>query len=223
MSSPSVKPRRPYDNSGRAEQARRTRGRIIEAAGELFVSRGPAAVTMQEIAAAARVSAETVYKTFGSKAKLIKDVYDVTMAGDDEPIPISERPGIKAIAAARSPVDKAARYAAVCRELSERAGRLTAALLAAARSGDADLADFQATVNRERLIGAAAFVRDVASTGGLRADTSEEHVRDVVWTLNSPAVYELLVIERGWSLDEYESWLAAALGAAVAAGPHVNH
>jgi len=39
-----------------------------------------------------RVSPETIYKTFGSKTALIKDVYDVSLAGDDNPRALADRP-----------------------------------------------------------------------------------------------------------------------------------
>jgi len=33
----------------------------------------------------------------------------------------------------------------------------------------------------------------------------------ILWTINSDDTYQRLVVERGWSLDEYEGWLAACL------------
>lgn len=209
--------RRVYDNSRRAEQARLTRRRVLEVAGQLLVERGPAAVTMREVATAAGVSVETVYKTFRTKAALIKDVYDVTIAGDDEPVPMIDRPEHRAVFAASGPHDKLARYAFAARRIGERVGPLLARLLAGARGGDPDLVQFRETVNRERMIGAGAIVGHLADTGGLRADVDPDRARDLVWTLISPEVYELLVIDRGWSHDEYERWLGGALTDALAA------
>lgn len=209
--------RRAYDNTGRTEQARLTRRRVREAALDLLVERGPAAVTMRDVAAHAGVSAETVYKTFQTKAKLIKDVYDVALAGDDDPIPMIDRPEIQAVFAASGPRDKLARYAAAARGISERVGPLLARLLAGARSGDPDLAQFRETTNQERMMGAGAIVHHLAETGGLRVDIHPDRARDTVWTLISPEVYELLVGDRGWSPDEYEQWLAQTLADAIAA------
>ena len=210
-------PRRAYDNTHRAEQARLTRRRVLDAARELLVERGPAAVTMRDVATHAGVSAETVYKTFRTKATLIKDVYDVTLAGDDEPIPMIDRPEIQAVFAANSPWDKLARYAFAARRVGERVGPLLAKLLAAASGGDPDLAQFRETINSERLVGADALVHHLAAAGDLRADLNPDRARDIVWTLISPEVYELVVGDRGWSPDEYEQWLAQALTAALAA------
>ena len=209
--------RRAYDNTRRAEQARLTRRSVLDAARELLVERGPAAVTMRDVAMHAGVSAETVYKTFRTKAALIKDVYDVTLVGDDEPIPMIDRPEIQAVLAAAGPRDKLARYAFAARRVGERVGPLLAKLLAGARGGDPDLSEFRESTNQERMIGAGSVVQHLAATGGLRADVDPDRARDIVWTLISPEVYELLVGDRGWSPDEYEQWLAQALIDALAA------
>jgi AcrR family transcriptional regulator len=205
--------RRVYDNTRRAEQARLTRRRVLDAARELLVERGPAAVTMRDVATHAGVSVETVYKTFGTKAALIKDVYDVTLAGDDEPIPMIDRPEIQAVFTASGPRDKLARYAFAARRIGERVGPLLAKL----HGGDPDLTRFRDTINQERMIGAGGMVGHLAATGGLRADVDPGRATDIVWTLISPEVYELLVGDRGWTPDQYEQWLAQALIDALAA------
>jgi AcrR family transcriptional regulator len=211
--------RRAYDNTRRAEQARLTRRRVLDAARDLLTERGPTAITLRDVAAHAGVSAETVKKAFGTKTALIKTVYDVTLAGDDEPIPIIDRPEIQAVFAATNPRDKIARYAAAARQISERVGPMHAKLLAAARGGDPELTQFRTTINGERLSGAEVIVSQLVATGGLRTDLDPDHARDIVWTLIAPEVYELLVIDRGWSPDNYEQWLAQALTDALAGPP----
>jgi AcrR family transcriptional regulator len=209
--------RRVYDNTRRAEQARLTRRHVLDAARELLVEHGPTAVTMRDVATRAGVSVETVYKTFRTKAALIKDVYDVTLAGDDEPIPMIDRPEHQAVFAASNPRDKLARYAVAARRIGERVGPLLAKLLAGARGGDPDLLQFHETINQERMAGARSIVHHLAATGGLRIDLDPDRATDIVWTLISPEVYELLVVDRGWSPDEYEQWLAQTLTDALTA------
>src|SRR5258705_3041801 len=142
-------PRRSYDNTRRAEQSRLTSRRVLDAARELLVARGPAAVTMRDMATHAGVSAETVYKTFRTKAALIKDVYDVTLAGDEEPVPMIDRPEIQAVFGADSPRDKLARDAFAARRVGERVGPLLAKLLAAASGGDPGLAQVRETIHTQ--------------------------------------------------------------------------
>src|SRR5690348_2308215 len=110
---------RVYDNTRRAEQARLTRRGVLDAARDLLVERGPAAVTMRDVATRAGVSVETVKKTFRTRGALIKDVYDVTLAGDDDPVPMIDRPEHRAVLTASDPREKLARYAHVARRISE--------------------------------------------------------------------------------------------------------
>lgn len=205
----------PYDNANRAAAARSTRSRVLAAAHESFLTHGYAGTTIKAVAAAAGVSQETVYKRFGNKATLLKDVYDVAMAGDEEPVPIAARPEAIAVREASTPDAAVEAYAALARWLTTRAGDLMRIALTA-RGGDPDLEAFTATVDAERLAGSTAAVRHWAERGWLRMDVDK--ARDVVWTVNSPAVWVLLT-SRGWSADEYQEWMADSLRALVFTGP----
>ncbi|SNQ45541.1 putative TetR-family transcriptional regulator [Frankia canadensis] len=210
--------RRGYDNRGRAEQARRTRARIVDATRDQLLAQGYRATTMAGVARAAGVSTETVYKAFGTKSALVKATYDVALVGDDEPVPLAARPQMRALLADPDPASKLRRYAAVARTLADRIGPLSSVLLAGARGGgDPDLEALAATIDEERLRGATALVTHLAATGGLRAGLDADQARDTVWTLISPDVHRLLVADRGWSPDDYERWLADTLVAALIA------
>jgi hypothetical protein len=101
-----------------------------------------------------------------------------------------------------------------------RAGRpLTGVLLAAARAGEPDLQEFAATIDRERLAGASALAGHLAESGALAPGLSVERARDLIWLHTAPDTYRLLVLERGWPLDEFERWSAASLAAALLPGP----
>src|SRR5690348_14163995 len=75
----------------KGERSRETRRRILRAAHDLFVVQGYGATTLQEIADRAGVAVQTIYFVFGNKPSLLKELVDVTIAGDDEPIPTLER------------------------------------------------------------------------------------------------------------------------------------
>lgn len=211
-----VKHRRSYDNRGRTEQARLTRQRILAAAHELLLDHGYRATTMADIGRASGVSVETVYKAFKTKATLVKAAYDQALVGDDEPVPLVDRPEYQAFIAEPDPAAKLRRYAAIARGISERIGPLMAVLAAGARSGgDPDLEALAATTDRERLIGATHLAAHLEATGALRPGLDPDRARDTVWMLNSPDVYRLLVLDRGWSHDDYEHWLADTLTTAL--------
>ena len=85
------KPIRSYRSSRREAGARRTRRRILEAAGSAFVVGGYAGATIRAIAAEAGVSVPTVELLFGTKTRLLKAAIDVAIAGDDEAVPVLDR------------------------------------------------------------------------------------------------------------------------------------
>jgi AcrR family transcriptional regulator len=209
--------RRAYDNTRRTEQAAANRRRVLAATHRVLIERGYAATTVNAIAAEAKVSREMIYKAFGSKLALVTRLYDVRLIGDDEERPLVERPEWAAMMAEPSAGTLLLRYAAIVRDLYERLGPLLGVLLLAARSGEPDLTAFGADTDRQRLAGAGRVVDAVVERGGLRGGLDRERAIDVVWTLNSPDVYQLLRGGRGWSHDEYEDWLGRSLVDALAA------
>ncbi len=94
-----VNPQRSYDNTRRAAQARRTRREVLDAAHRLLLDQGYAGTTISAVARRAGVSVETIYKAFGTKGALVKEVYDVTLVGGDEPVPLRSRPEFQAMVA----------------------------------------------------------------------------------------------------------------------------
>ncbi len=208
---------RPYSSPLRAEQARQTQRRILDAALRLFLEQGYTATTMSAVAAAAGVSVQTVYKAFGTKPALVKRLYDVTLAGDDEPVPLADRPEVKALYAEPDPRRYLMGYAHLGRLLIERLGPLLRVLSAGARSGDPDLRAFVDTINGERLVGTGMGARHLAELGALRDGLSVERARDAIWTLNSVEVWSLLTEQRGWSAQAYEEWVGRAMADAVLA------
>ena len=207
-------PRR-YTTTLRAEQTALTRRRILDAAGRLFVGHGFAGTTVQAVAHAAGVSVQTVYNVVGGKAVLLKAVYDVTLAGDDEPVPMSERPESRAVLAAPTGRECLARYATMGRILGERLSPLVTVVLAQAGSGDADLAAFVATVEGERAVGTRGVATHVAERFGLRAGLDVDAAADVLWALTSPDLSDRLVVRRGWGWDRFERWLGTAMADAL--------
>jgi AcrR family transcriptional regulator len=205
---------RSYSSPLRAEQARLTQRRILDAARELFLEQGYAATTMNAIAARAGVSAQTVYKAFGTKPALVKRLHDVTLAGDDEPIAMIDRPEMRALHEQTDPAEFLRAYARLGRSLMDRLGPLLRVLHAGAQSGDEDLRRYVETVDGERLVGARVAARKLVELGGIDP-ADEDRARDSIWTLNSVQVWSLLIEQRGWSADEYARWVGDAMVAAT--------
>jgi len=211
-----VKPARRYDASRRQEQAAENRRRVLAAAERLLRAQGYADTSMPEIAQAAGVSVQLVYKAFANKATLLKAVFDVSVAGDDDPTPMAER---DVIAAIRAEPDAARKITMYVRHLADGADRHMPLQLLARDAAHADraTADVWEGMREETLTAMTYFAQDLAATGRLRASLTVDEVRDVLWTYHSPECYELLVLERGWRVDRYREFVTRAMITAVLA------
>jgi AcrR family transcriptional regulator len=211
MSQPVKIPRR-YDVTSRQEQARASRRRVLATATQMFIERGYADTTVPSVARAAGVSAQNVYKAFGNKPALLKAVFDVAMAGDDEPPTMMQREALTRIREEPDPREKLRRYG---RFVADTAPRHTPIqlLARAAANTDPDAAAVWNQLCAERLHGMTMFARGLAEH--LRDDVTVDDARDLLWTHNSPELYDLLVNARGWSPHKFGQWLSASLIAAL--------
>jgi AcrR family transcriptional regulator len=210
--SPPVNTRRRYDSSGRRERARQARDQIIVIAEDLFLTRGYATTTVAVIAAQARVSVETIYKSFGGKPGLVRAIVDKGLTGAG-PVPAEQRsdhirdtePDSRQILTA---------WGAFVTEIAPR----TAPILALARdaaAGDPELAALLHEVSAARLERMTVNARALSQAGHLRPGITLAQAADIMWTYSSPELYELLVLSRGWSVEHYGHFVAQALIAAL--------
>ena len=210
--------KRSYDASGRREQARARRLAVVQAARELFERDGFRPTTIAAIAAHAGVSPETIYKGFGTKAALAKAVFDLVIAGDDEPVPMSARPAVHAI---RQEPDVRRKIAMFTAGLAQRQARSAGVqiLIRDGRHADESLAPVWANLNDEGLAGMTMLGRHLLGTGQLRAGIDLEEVRDVLWNYLAIDHYERFVLTQGWPPERYAQWLAHAIISALCTGP----
>lgn len=209
-----VKRTRSYDSTARRERARETRRRVVTAAGELLAERGFVATTVVDVARRAGVSAESIYKSFGTKTALVKAVFDVVIGGDDEPITMADRPEIRRIVAESDLRRKLRLYATNAAVVAERSVRVQL-MLRNGSSADPRIDELWQTIQDERLAGATGFARHLVESGGLRDRLGVDQVRDVVWVSISVEVFDLFVLQRGWSTNDYADWLERTLIAFV--------
>ena len=203
-----------YASEVRDEQARRTRRAVVTAAREMFLAQGYAATTIDAIAQGAHVSRRTVFNSVGGKAVLLKLAYEWAIVGDDEPVALAERPAVKAIQAEPDPRKALALWAQMVVEVAARVAPISEVLTAAA-DADPAAAQLLADAGRDRMSGAAAFVRYLASLNGLAADVTQQHAADLCWALIDGHLYRRLVTQRGWTAAELTQWLASSLAATL--------
>ncbi len=213
-----VKPRRRYDATQRRAQSRAARRIVLATAGQLFAERGYQRTSMKDIAAGAGVSVETVYGYFGTKAGLLKELLDVTVAGDDAPVPVPERAPIQAVRAAPDGRAKLALYAAFLATVQARLVPLFLVIRGAA-GADQDAADLWAGLGAQRLAGMTMLAEHLAESGVLASGRTVAQTRDELWALGAVEVYDLLVGQRGWSPERYRDWLVDVWAGRLLAGP----
>ena len=186
---------RAYDASGRQERARVQHEKTLEHARALFLRGGYTGTTVEAIARAAGVSAATVYKSYGGKAGLVRELCDRALEGRG-PIPAEARSN-----ALRSTGDARAvivGWGALVTEVSPRISPLLL-LLRTAGDTDEDAAALYEELDGARLRRMAENARFLLDGGHLRKGVTLAAARDVLWLCSSPELYELLVVRRGWS------------------------
>jgi AcrR family transcriptional regulator len=209
-----TKVKRPYDASRRREQARARRLAVVLAAGELFERDGFRPTTIAAVAAHASVSPESVYKGFGTKAALAKAVFDLVIVGDDEPVPVAERPAAQAVRDEPDARRKIVMFVAGLAQRQARSARVQI-LIRDGRHVDDSLGPIWAKLNDEGLAGMTVLGRHLLQTGQLRDGIDLGEVRDVLWNYLAIDTYERLVLTQGWPLERYSHWLAHAITSAI--------
>jgi AcrR family transcriptional regulator len=211
---PVTEVKRSYDASRRREQARERRLAVVLAARELFGRDGFRLTTIAAIAKHAGVSAESVYKGFGTKATLAKAVFDLELAGDDEPVPVAARPAMQAIHEEPDVRRKFAMFAAGLAQRQAASARVQI-LIRDGRHVDDSLAPVWDKLTDEGLTGMTVLGRHLLETGQLRDGLGLDEVRDVLWNYLAIDAYERLVLTQGWPIERYSAWLAHALTSAL--------
>lgn len=210
--------KRKYDASSRRTQASARRHAVVLAAQALFERDGFRSTTIATVAERAGVSAESIYKGFGTKAALAKAVFDFVIAGDDAPVPIAQRAETDAIRAEPDAARKIVLYTRGFAARQHRSARVQI-LIRDGRHTDATLGAVWEALLAERLTGMTMLGQHLVQSGQLSDRIELVEVRDVLWTYTAVELYELLVLNRGWSVDRYAEWLAQALIGALIQPP----
>jgi len=202
-----VKSSRRYDSPRRREQAAATRRDILTAAQPLFERDGYAATTMMAIAAAAGVATKTVYVAFESKAGVLRTLWHLLLRGDQDDAPVAGREWYLEVLEEPDAVRKLQLNARNARAVKERAAALMEVIRNAAPT-EPDLAALWERIQSEFHDNQRAIVAGLHDAAGLRPGLDVEQAADILWTLNHPDVWQLLVGRRGWSPAQWEAWFA---------------
>ncbi|MEV4378711.1 TetR/AcrR family transcriptional regulator [Streptosporangium sp. NPDC049644] len=187
-----------------------TRSRIVNAAQGLFVVRGYAGTTFQQIADAAGVSVQTVYFHYGTKSQLLKHVVDVASVGDDDPVPLLKRPWFAALQAAQDPMAVVRGWVHQSGVILDRVA-LVLAVVRDAAAGDPDMAAQWAANSEQRHTAHGEVVAILARLRALRPGLTEGQATDITVGLLSPDLFLVMTRECGWSTARWQDWSADQL------------
>jgi AcrR family transcriptional regulator len=207
-----VKGRRSYDASLRREQAHRNHDRIIEMAQQRFLRDGYGPTTIAAIAEDARVSVDTIYKSFGGKPGLIRAMGARALQGTGA-APAEQRSDALQ-ARERDPRKLISRWGVFVTEIAPLAAPIILLVRDAAGSFP-ELRPLLEEMHADRLSRMTDNARRFAAAGHLRAGITEADAANVMWTYTAPELYELLVLRRGMPLDTYGRFVADAMIAAL--------
>jgi AcrR family transcriptional regulator len=203
---------RSYSSTLRKSQAEATRRAVLDAARDLFITRGYGATTVDQIAERAGVSKPTVFSAVGNKQTLLHAVRDIAIAGDDQPVPIAQRPATTRI---REEPNPQRAIVLLARHLTTVAGRYAViydVLRAAAANGEEELRQLWAAEETQRLTGAHFWIEILRAKGAsLQPGTNVRTAVDTLWLLMAPDHYNRLVLQRNWSRQKYQRWLAVLI------------
>ena len=205
------KTKRAYDARRRRERAEEersaTRSRVVEAARDLFLTRGYVATTMAAIAKEAGVALQSVYSAGQSKADLLHLVTDLAVAGDDQEVMLLERPSFAAIADEADAVRQVEMIAALIVATMERLAPVWVAYREAA-AVDAKAAANLVAAHQRRY---ETFAGVIGMLPQHRLRRSPEDATDSAWAIGSIDVFLLLRSIHGWDAHQYAQWLSRTL------------
>jgi AcrR family transcriptional regulator len=211
MSNEGGQVKRSYDSRLRRERAEATRLAIAAAAGRLFAERGYAATSIEEIAAAAAVGRATVFSSVGGKPELLKEAYRLAVRGPaNANTPLGQQPRSRRISVEADAHKLLAGYAGVMVEVGRRLAPLYEAVRAAAQA-DPEARELWHAITEERRNAATGIVRRLAERGALLHGLDQRSASDILWVLNDPGLYQLLVTKRRWTQRGFRAWLTTTM------------
>lgn len=207
-----VKTSRRYDSTGRRARALRTRAAVLDAAERQFLEEGYGTATIASIAQEAEVSVETIYKSFGSKSGLVREIYERGLEGRED---------VRAYERSDEMRDQESDPRTIMREW----GRLTAEVASVVTPirilmrhlalTDPEIAGVLETAETERLARMRHHARFLKRRGHLREGVTVSEATDLLWICSSLEIYELFVMRRGWSTVRFARYVGNLMTTAL--------
>lgn len=196
--------KRSYTSEMRDSQAAQTRAQILKAAKKLFQAEGFDRVTISKLAKAAEVSMPTIYALFKSKRGVLQSLID-------EALPQGQFASlVENSMQEKSPTKCLHLTAQLARQMYD-AERGLMDILRGASVVAPEFKELEREREMRRYERQGEYVKKLMKAKALAKGLTLEKAREVLWALTGRDLYRLFVIERGWTSDEYEKWLAHLL------------
>jgi len=205
-----ISTKRKYNSTRRKAQSQETQAQIAEAARKWFIERGYAGTSIESIAKEAGVAAETIYALFGNKKAILSRVVDISIVGDGEPIPLLAREQIREVELEPVQTRQVQMFAKRIQMIMSRVAPMFEVMRSAAKT-EPEIGAMLKKYLGGKMEGMGYFVDCLLANGPLRNGLSKLTATETLWTLTSAEVYNLLIVDRGWSAEEYEFWLSQTL------------
>lgn len=205
-----VKRESPSNSERGQARTRLARRAVVDAARALFLERGYVATTIEAISDHSDVPSATVYRLFSSKLGILKALLDTSIAGDDQPVAVPERPDVASLFTEPDPHALLAGFAGITTAINQRTNDVYRVVASAAGS-DPAAAELLDEIRQQRDRGQGQIARALARARALKPGLRERDAADLIHALMSPEVYRLLVGDRRWKPERYQQWLATTL------------
>jgi AcrR family transcriptional regulator len=204
---------RTYRSELRAQQARQTRRRIVEASARLFATAGYQATTLAGIARQAGVSTETV-KAAGSKAELLLAAFEVVFSGTEAAESLTETEVGRGVL---SLPDEAFLDAVIGQiAIANARGHALWTVVLGAAASDPVVDDALRQILGRRAADYRRLVDELIRRGRADHVTDPDATAAALSFLLSPEGYQQLVAQSGWTPERYTVWMREAVLAELA-------
>jgi AcrR family transcriptional regulator len=200
-----VKSTRGYESPRRRAQAEATRKDILAAAQRLLESKGYPATTMAQVSREAGVSLKTVYLAFETKSGLLRALWNSLLRGGNEDRPIAEQDWYRRVLDEPDP-ERRLRLNAHNSTLGKQRISAVLEVIRSAAPTDSEIAALWERIQSDYRANQRAIVEPLGQNGKLRQGLDVDRATDILWTINHPNTWQLLVVDRGWTFAEYEQW-----------------
>ncbi|WP_279571469.1 helix-turn-helix domain containing protein [Streptomyces sp. 8K308] len=177
----------------------------MEAAGALFVEQGYGATTLREIADRAGVAVQTIYFVFRNKPSLLKELVDVAIAGDDDPVPTMDRPWFAEVMTAPTAESALAALVAGTRRTLERIAAINEMVHAAATT-DPEIRELWPDQEDPRYTVISTAAQSLTKKPGASPAVPADVAADIIYAVLSPELFLVLTRDRAWPAPRWERW-----------------